>query len=159
MMISRTGPRRSADPAEIGGGILSQEFHAEGSMNRYPGRKHYPRRAILRWLAAAPAAAVAGSAGVAVLGQTTKEDTGFDKLDELAKPDDEEESRKAAATISDEARCLAENEDALSRSERRALMEKMKGLEEALEKLRAFDIADDVEPALIFRPLGSGGRR
>ncbi len=125
-------------------------------MNRDPGRKHYPRRAILRWLAAAPAAAVTAGA---VLGQSTTEDTGFDKLDELAKPDDEEENRKAAAAVSDEARCLAENEDALSRSERRALMEKMKGLEGALEKLRAFDIADDVEPSLIFRPLGSGGRR
>jgi hypothetical protein len=125
-------------------------------MNRPAGRRRYPRRTVLRWLAAAPAAAAAGRG---ILAQSSGEDPGFDKLDDLSEPSDAEEIRKAGAALSEEARCLAESADSLSRAERRALMEKMKGLEGALQKLRAFEIADGVEPALVFRPLGSGPRR
>lgn len=122
-------------------------------MKRIVHRKRYPRRAVLGWLAAAPAAALAGRELLA------QEDTGFENLDKLSEPEDEEDLRRAGAPLTEEARCLAESEDSLSRSERRALMEKMKGLEGALRKLRDFEIADDVEPALVFRPLAGGRRR
>ena len=124
-------------------------------MARIPGRPKLPRRAILRWMAAAPAAVVVHRATLA----QTQGDSVFNELDKLSEPDDAEAAKKAAEGLSDAARCIAENEEGLSRKERRALMEKMPGLEGALKKLREFEIADDVEPAFRFQAMRSGRRR
>jgi len=101
------------------------------------------RRKALGWIAAAPAAAAVAPA---VLAQY--EETGFD---DLGGPP--EQPREVPRDASDDIKCLVKNEDELSRKERRDLADNLKGLQEALDKLRDFDLADDVEPAMAFRAL------
>lgn len=126
-------------------------------MTKVPSsRRNLPRRYVLRWLAAAPAAAVAARE---IAFAQAQGESGFDNLDELAEPKDKKEQEKAEKGLSDAARCIAENRKDLSRKEKQRLMEKMKPLEGALTKLRDFQVADDVEPALVFRAAVPAGRR
>lgn len=120
-------------------------------MARNPASPKVPRRKVLHWLAAAPAAAAVGGS---TLAQEIEE---FGQLEEFAGSKDREEA-KAGKGVSADARCIADAQEDLSRKERRALLEKMKGLEGALKTLREFEVADRVEPAMLFRPLRPAGR-
>jgi hypothetical protein len=124
----------------------------ESNVARTPCKKPLPRRAVLRWLAAAPAAAAVGTAALA---RPQDERTGFEDADAYGEASESQEVEDASSF----ARCVADNEGSLSRKERRALLEKMPGLEGALKELREFKVPDHVEPAINFRALGSGGRR
>lgn len=122
-------------------------------MTRKPPVK-LSRRKALRWIAATPAAAALGGAA---LGQV-QEPSDFGQLDKLADSQDDKELEESRKEASAGARCIADNED-LSRAEKKALLDKMKGLEGALQTLRDFEIAGDVEPAINFRAVMAGGRR
>jgi hypothetical protein len=121
-----------------------------------PAERKIPRRTVLRLLAAAPAAAAIGSAA---LGAPVDEVLDFGKLDELAAKDKEGEDRNAREGASPEARFIADVEDDLTRAQRRRLLEKMPALEDALKTLRAYPVADAVEPAFVFSPMKSRGPR
>jgi len=120
-----------------------------------PVDRKIPRRTALRLLAAAPAAAAVGSAA---FGAPVDEVLEFGNLDKLAEKKGEAEDRKAREGASDEARFIADEEDELSRAERRRLLAKMPSLEDALRTLRDYPVADAIEPAFVFRALKSGSR-
>jgi len=101
------------------------------------------RRKALGWIAAAPAAAAVSPAVLAQL-----EDTGFT---EPAKPHERKEELPKDA--SDDIKCLVKGEDELSGKERKKLAENLEGLQNALDTLRGYDLADDVEPAFEFRAM------
>jgi len=110
---------------------------------QHPMTRRWTRRKALGWIAAAPAAAAIAP------GLLAQEETGFDTP---AGPTKRPAVPKGAP---DEIKCLVKAEDDLSRKERSKLAGNLEGLKDALEKLREFDLADDVEPALTFRALGS----
>lgn len=101
------------------------------------------RRKALGWIAAAPAAAAVAPGVLAQL-----EDTGFS---DIGKPPERRDDlpRDASAEI----KCLVKGEGGLSRKERSKLAENLEGLQEALDALRDFEVADDVEPAMAFRAM------
>jgi len=111
-------------------------------------KERMSRRKALGYLAAAPAAAAMAPAVFAQL-----EDTGFTDLDRVP-PKRDDVPRDASNDI----KCLVKGERELSRSERKDLVDDLTGLQEALDKIRTFELADDVAPALEFRPLGAANR-
>jgi hypothetical protein len=108
-------------------------------VNDETNAKDLSRRTALRWMAvAAPAVAALGGAAL-----------GADQAKGEAKAETKPEEPK----LSEEARFTIRNEPGLSDAERARLEKQLPAFEGALKKLRDFDLADDVEPAVRFRAL------
>jgi len=102
------------------------------------------RRSAMRLIAAAvPAAMVAGRAAGAAGREGAQESP----------------AAPAEPKLSKAGEFVVDAEPGLSDAERLRLGKQLPGFEEALRKLRDFEIPDNVEPAVRFSALRSGGSR